>query len=551
MSMYCYQCEQVAKGTACEQVGTCGKSAEVAALEDLLIHAVKGISMYAHRAARLGRRDREIDAFVVQALFTTVTNVQFDPEPLHRSLLRAAVLRDRAQDLYAAAAARAGIAVETLAGPALWQPHHDLGGLVGQGHAVGIQRRLAVVGADITGLQELILYGLKGAAAYADHARVLGHEDPAVSARFHEVLDFLVAERPTVDELVARALAVGELNLRVMELLDAANTGAYGTPVPTRVRTTPVKGKCILVSGHDLKDLDLILTATAGTGINVYTHSEMLPSHAYPGLHRHPHLVGNFGGAWQDQRREFKQFPGVFYFTTNCIQKPDPAYLDRVFTGGLVGWPGVKHIGPDRDFAPLIAAAQAAPGFLADASPEHITVGFGHGALLGVADRVIAAVKAGAIRRFFLVGGCDGAKPGRNYYTELAEKIPADCVILTLACGKYRFNKLDFGEIGGIPRLLDLGQCNDAYGAIRVATALAGAFGCGVNDLPLSLILSWFEQKAVAILLTLLHLGIRGIRIGPSLPAFISPAVLDVLVEKYDLKPITSPDEDLKDILGG
>jgi hydroxylamine reductase len=401
----------------------------------------------------------------------------------------------------------------------------------------------------VAGLQELITYGLKGAAAYAHHAQILGREDPEVSAAFHEGLDFLAQDDPTADELVGWAMKAGELNLKVMELLDAAHTGSYGHPEPTEVRVTPLKGKAILVSGHDLKDLEELLKQTEGKGIHVYTHGEMLPCLAYPGLKKYKHLVGNYGGAWQDQRKEFDEFPGAILMTTNCIQQPREGYRGRIFTSGLVAWPGVTHIGPQRDFTPVIQAAQAAPGFAEDAPAETITVGFGRNAVLGVAEKVIGAVKAGAIRHFFLVGGCDGAKPGRNYYTDFAQQVPQDCVILTLACGKYRFNKLDFGRIDGIPRLLDIGQCNDAYSAVQIALALAEAFHCGVNDLPLSLILSWYEQKAVAILLTLLHLGIKNIRLGPSLPAFVTPAVLNVLVEKFNIAPISTPEKDLEAIL--
>jgi hydroxylamine reductase len=334
-----------------------------------------------------------------------------------------------------------------------------------------------------------------------------------------------------------------------MELLDAANTGAYGHPEPTPVRVTPRRGKAIVVSGHDLKDLEELLKQTEGKGVNVYTHGEMLPAHAYPALKKYEHLAGSYGGAWQNQRKEFDEFPGAILMTTNCLQKPKDTYKERLFTTGVVGWPGVTHIG-DRDFAPVIEAALAAEGFPEDGPDETILVGFGHEAVMGVAGKVIEAVKSGAVRHFFLIGGCDGAKPGRNYYTDLAQAVPDDCVILTLACGKYRFNKLDFGDIGGIPRLLDIGQCNDAYSAVQIALALAGAFETDVNSLPLSLILSWYEQKAVAILLTLLHLGIRDIRIGPSLPAFVSPAVLQVLVENFNIMPISTPDEDLKAILG-
>jgi hydroxylamine reductase len=548
--MYCYQCEQTAKGAACTSFGVCGKDPATAALQDLLVHAAKGVSMYAHRAAKLGARDPEIDRAVIAYLFATVTNVDFDPERLRGHLIEAAAMRDRAKKLYADAAAKSGAKVETLAGPAAWQPAADLAGLVRQGDDLALTKRQVQLGADVTGLQELILYGLKGAAAYADHARVLGHEDPAVYATFHEGLDFLSRDNPTTDELLGWAMKAGEVNLSVMGLLDAANTGAYGHPQPTAVRVTPVKGKCIVVSGHDLKDLAELLKQTEGKGVNVYTHGEMLPCHAYPELKKYKHLVGNYGGAWQDQKKEFEAFPGAILMTTNCIQKPAESYTGRIFTCGLVAWPGVRHIGPDRDFSPVIEAALAAPGFTSDMPEKKITVGFGHQAVLGAADKIVAAVKAKQIRHFFLVGGCDGAKSGRNYYTDFAQKVPKDCMILTLACGKYRFNKLEFGSIDGLPRLLDIGQCNDAYSAVQIAVALAGAFNCGVNDLPLSLVLSWYEQKAVAILLALLHLGIKNIRPGPSLPAFVTPPVLGVLVEKFGIAPITTPDADLAAILG-
>ncbi|HUT13048.1 MAG TPA: hydroxylamine reductase [Thermoguttaceae bacterium] len=548
--MFCFQCEQTKGGTGCTKVGVCGKDDQTATLQDLLVHATKGISMYAHRAGRLGAADREIDRFVIEALFTTVTNVDFDPQRLKQHLDRAAEIREKAKALYADACAKAGQTPEKLAGPAAWQPAGDLEGLVQQGLDVSVTSRRTALGEDVAGLQELVLYGLKGAAAYADHARILGQEDPEVYATFHAGLDFLTRENPTTDELVGWALKVGELNFKVMGLLDAANTGTYGHPEPTQVRTTPIRGKAILVSGHDLKDLEELLEQSEGKGINVYTHGEMLPALAYPGLKKYKHLVGNYGGAWQEQREEFDEFPGAILMTTNCIQNPRDGYRQRIFTSGLVAWPGVTHVGPDRDFTPVIEAALAAPGFEADEPEKTITIGFGRNAVLGVADKVVEAVKSGAIKHFFLVGGCDGAKPGRSYYTDFAQQVPDDCVILTLACGKYRFNKLDFGDIGGIPRLLDIGQCNDAYSAIQIAVALAKAFDCGVNDLPLSMILSWYEQKAVAILLTLLHLGIKNIRLGPSLPAFVTPAVLQVLVDNFNIAPIGTPEEDLQAILG-
>ena len=554
--MFCYQCEQTSKGTGCQQIGVCGKEPETAALQDLLVHATKGLSMYAHRAAQLGARDARVDRAMLEGLFATVTNVDFDPARIEEHLAQIAAARDKARGLYEAACAKAGKTPEKLLGPAAWQPAADRAGLVRQGEEVGVPRFQATLGTDIAGLLELTLYGLKGAAAYADHALVLGYEDAALYAQFHEALDFLAGQPTNVDAILGWVLKAGELNLKVMELLDRANTETYGHPEPTVVNVRPVKGKAILVSGHDLKDLEDLLKQSEGKGVNVYTHGEMLPCLAYPGLKKYKHLVGNYGGAWQNQAAEFDAFPGSILMTTNCIQSPRETYKGRIFTSGLVAWPGVQHVGGApgapgrRDFTPVIEAALAAPGFMADAPPKTITIGFGRNAVLGVADKVIDAVKQGKIRHFFLVGGCDGAKAGRNYFTELTQKLPDDCVILTLACGKYRFNKLEFGDIGGIPRLLDIGQCNDAYSAIQIAVALAGAFNCGVNDLPLSMVLSWYEQKAVAVLLSLLHLGIKNIRLGPSLPAFVTPSVLGVLVEKFAIKPITTADADIAAILG-
>jgi hydroxylamine reductase len=546
--MFCYQCEQTSQGKACTMLGVCGKDATTAALQDLLVHATKGLAMYAHRTRRLGVSDPEINQFTVEALFTTVTNVNFDPARLQGQLAEASRLRDRARRLYAEASLKADMTAQALGGPATWKAAADLDGLVRQGHAVSIEQRRQALGEDLAGLQELVTYGLKGMAAYVEHARILGQEDESVYAFIHEALDALTEPQPTADGLTALALKVGKVNLRVMELLDTANTSAYGHPVPTAVRIDPVRGKAILVSGHDLKDLEELLRQTEGTGIQVYTHGEMLPAHGYPGLKKYAHLVGNYGGAWQDQRREFSAFPGAILMTTNCIQKPKADYIGRIFTSGLVAWPGVAHVG-DRDFRPVIEAALAATGFGEDGPGKTITVGFGHNAVLGVADKVVAAVKSGDIKHFFLIGGCDGAKTGRNYYTELAQAVPADSLILTLACGKYRFNKLEFGTVAGLPRLLDVGQCNDAYSAIAIAQALADAFGTDVNHLPLSLVLSWYEQKAVVILLSLLQLGIQNIRLGPTLPAFVTPAVLKVLVDKFNVMPVTTPEADLAAIL--
>jgi len=546
--MFCYQCEQTAKGTGCTMSGVCGKDPRAAALQDLLAAMTREIGAVAHRARQAGVRDSATDRYVLEALFTTVTNVNFDPERIAQKIREGAAITARIRGLHEEACLRAGKTPETFP-TMLPQPlAGDLDAMVSQGEKVGIQQRMRAVGGERTSLQEFVFYGLKGMAAYADHAMILGREDDSIYSFFHEALNGLCDQTAPAETLIKLALRCGEMNLRTMALLDSANTAAYGEPTPTRVRVTPKAGKAIVVSGHDLKDLDALLEQTRGTGINVYTHGEMLPAHGYPGLKKHQHLVGNYGGAWQDQAREFDAFPGAILMTTNCIQRPRDSYRDRIFTSGLVAWPGVKHI-PDRNFAPVIKAALESPGFADDGPEQYITVGFGRNTLMSLLPRIAEAVKSGAVRHVFLIGGCDGAKSGRNYYTEFAQMVPKDCLIITLACGKYRFNKLDFGETAGLPRLLDCGQCNDAYSAITFAAALAKEFGCGVNDLPLSLVLSWYEQKAVAILLTLLHLGIRSIRIGPSLPAFISPSMLKTLSEQFNLMPTSDPRRDLETIM--
>jgi hydroxylamine reductase len=546
--MFCYQCEQTSQGQGCQVVGVCGKDENTATLQDLLIHAVKGISQYAHRARILGAADAEIDAFTIEAIFATLTNVNFDEDRMAELVYKAAQVKDSARTLYAEAAAKAGIPAETPQGPASWQPAATREALLAQGREQLIPVAFLAEGKETKNLEELAIYGLKGVAAYAYHAMALGSGAPASYATIHEILAALT-EPHTAEELLGLSLKVGELNFAVLEQLDHAHTETFGAPVPTQVRLHPLQGKAILVSGHDLHDLYQLLLQTEGLGINIYTHGEMLPAHGYPKLKAFKHLAGNYGGAWIDQADEFDKFPGAVLMTSNCIQQPKASYSARLFTAGPVQWPGVEHI-DSTDFAPVIAAALAAPGYSADGPADSITVGFGHNAVLGVAGTVIDAVKTGALRRFFLIGGCDGARSGRSYYTELAEQVPQDCVILTLACGKYRFNKQDFGTLGGLPRLLDLGQCNDAYSALKIAQALAGAFNCGVNDLPLSLVLSWYEQKAVAILLTLLWLGVRNIRIGPTLPAFLSPAVLELLNKNYNLMPTTTPEADLAAMLG-
>ena len=546
--MFCYQCEQTSKSEGCQTLGVCGKDETTATLQDLLIHVIKGVAMYAHRAGQLGVCDPEIDAFTIQAIFSTLTNVNFDSDRLVGLIHEAANTRDAARAMYERASVMAGTAPACLGGPAAWIPSSSLQGLLAQGQQTLLPARFITEGKEVSNLKELVLYGLKGVAAYAAHALALGAGDPVSFAKIHELLDFLTKPMPTAEQLLTNALAVGELNYRVMEILDNAHTETFGHPVPSKVRLHAMKGKAILVSGHDLHDLYALLEQTKGLGIQIYTHGEMLPAHGYPKLKAYEHLAGNYGGAWTDQADEFAEFPGAILMTSNCIQEPKLRYKNRIFTSGAVAWPGVLHIA-DQDFSPVIAAALQAPGYADDGAGEEITVGFGHNAVLSVADRVIDAVKTGAIRHFFLIGGCDGARSGRSYYTELAESIPADCLILTLACGKFRFNKLDFGELGGLPRLLDIGQCNDTYSALQIALALAKAFECGVNDLPLSLVLSWYEQKAVAVLLTLLHLGVRNIRIGPTLPAFLSAGVLDLLHEKFNLMAIGTAEEDLAAML--
>ena len=542
--MFCYQCEQTAKGEGCTKIGVCGKPSDVAALQDLLIYALKGLSLYAVEGRKFGINDPEANKLTCRAAFSTLTNVEFDPKRFIPIINQTVELREKLKGQIG----KKGGKVDFAEASANFKPEATLEGLVKQGETVGVQSDPSI-NPDILSLQQTLIYGIKGLAAYADHARILGKEDDAVYAFIHEGLAATLNKELGLDEWVGLVLKCGEINLKAMELLDAANTETYGHPVPTKVPLGAKKGKAILVSGHDLKDLEEILKQTEGKGIYVYTHGEMLPCHGYPKLKKYPHFYGHYGTAWQNQAKEFAEFPGAILMTTNCIQKPRDSYKDNIFTTGLVGWPGVTHVkGPD--FSPVIEKALSMPGFPEDTNGKEVMVGFGRNAVLGVADKVIEAVKSGAIKHFFLVAGCDGAKPGRNYYTEIVEKIPDDCVVLTLACGKFRFFDKDLGDIGGIPRLLDVGQCNDAYSAIQIAVALAGAFNCGVNDLPLSMILSWYEQKACAILLTLLYLGIKDIRLGPSLPAFITPNVLDVLVKNFNIMPISTPDADLKAILG-
>lgn len=541
--MFCYQCEQTAKNEACTKLGVCGKQPDVAALQDLLTYALKGLSQVAVEGRKVGIYDRDTNVFFCEALFSTLTNVNFDPEDLARFIKKTVDVRERIK----AKVKAAGGHVDFAEGPATWRPGSSVAELVRQGEAVGFDKD-PEPNPDIRSLKHTAIFGLRGVAAYADHAQILGQEDDTVYTALQEILADTLRLDLGLNDWVSRVLRVGEINIRAMELLDAANTGVYGHPVPTKVPLGHRKGKAILVSGHDLKDLEELLKQTEGKGITVYTHGEMLPCHGYPGLKKYEHLCGHYGTAWQNQAKEFAAFPGAILMTTNCIQKPQETYKDNIFTSGVVGWPGVRHV-HRTDFSPVIQRAMELPGFAEDTNGAHVMVGFARNTVLGVADKVIEAVKNGAIRHFFLVAGCDGAKPGRNYYTRFVELVPQDCVVLTLACGKFRFFDKDLGTIGGLPRLMDVGQCNDAYSAVQIALALSKAFNVGVNELPLSLVLSWYEQKAVAILLSLLYLGIKNIRLGPSLPAFISPNVLQVLVQNFDIKPISTPEEDLKAML--
>lgn len=540
--MFCFQCEQTEHGTGCTVVGVCGKTPEVSSLQDLLIHQLKGISFYMIRARKLGGSARHIDDFILPAMFSTLTNVNFDPTRFVEFNKTASKYLAEAKALYEAKAKETKQQTETIKDDVLAsvKQNSTVEDLEKLGEQVGVLGRRAMLGEDISGLQELIVYGLKGLSAYADHALYLGKYDPEVVAFVYEALDGVGYGNLSADGLLGLALRVGECNFKVMALLEDAATSTYGHPTPTTVRTTAVKGKCILVSGHDLRDLHDILVQTEGTGINVYTHGELLPGHGYPELKKFKHLVGNYGGAWQLQKMDFALFPGPIVMTTNCLIEPKQSYKNRIFTRSVVGWPGVQHI-PNDDFSKVIEAAKAAKGFEKDETPRFIQTGFGRNTVLSIAGQVIDAVKAGTVKHFFFIGGCDGSEGERNYFKELALNSPKDSMILTAGCGKYRFNKFDFGTVGGLPRLVDMGQCNDAYGAIQVGLALAKAFNTDVNSLPLSFAVSWFEQKAVAVLLTLLHLNVQNIHLGPHLPGFATPAILRILQEKFQLRPI-SPD---------
>ncbi len=547
--MFCFQCEQTTRGPGgagcATDKGVCGKDEATADLQDVLIHQLKGIGQYVSRLRGLGVADAPADSFILYGLFTTLTNVNFNRARFVEMIAEAARLRDRLRAAYEAAAKAAGQQPEILAGAAAFAPADNVAGLLAQAKAASVIVGREEVGEDVIGLRALLLYGLKGVAAYAHHAEVLGESRDEIAIGIAHALDVLASNPTDLGGMLEEALALGRLNFKVMETLDAANTGSFGAPSPHAVRTTPVEGKAILISGHDLRDLHELLEATKGTGINVYTHGEMLPAHGYPKLREYPHLAGNYGSAWQNQQVEFAAFPGPIVMTSNCLIEPQPLYRNRIFTSGPVGWPGIRHVA-NGNYGAVIQAAQALPGFTKTVEGPALTVGFGREAVLGAAGTVVEAVKSGAIRHFFLIGGCDGAAPGRNYFTEFAEQAPDDTMILTLGCGKYRFNSHDFGTIGGLPRLLDIGQCNDSYSALVIATALAGAFNCGVNELPLSLVVSWFEQKAAAVFLTLLALGVRNVRLGPTLPAFLTPAILDILVSQFGVLPITSAEADIE-----
>lgn len=525
--MFCFQCEQTAGCTGCTgQMGVCGKKSEIAELQDELTGALIGLA----RASDGNQPTESTHRVMLEGLFTTITNVNFNRETIQEQI--ESVTREKD-----ALIPRCGECAQ----PCGRNDNYDM-------------KELWNADADIRSLKSLILFGLRGMAAYAYHARMLGYSDEEVNSFFYEGL-FAVGEDWNMEQLLPVVLKVGEVNLKCMALLDKANTETYGNPVPTTVPLKVEKGPFIVISGHDLKDLQILLEQTRDMGINIYTNGEMLPAHAYPKLKAYPHLKGNFGTAWHNQQKEFADIPAPVLFTTNCLMPPKASYADRVFTTEVVSFPGVRHIAEDKDFTPVIQKALELGGYTEDKDftgingGKTVTTGFAHDTVLSVADTIIDAVKAGALRHIFLVGGCDGARSGRSYYTEFVKQTPADTAVLTLACGKYRFNDLDSGMIGGLPRIMDTGQCNDAYSAIKVAAALAEAFGCGINDLPLTLVLSWYEQKAVCILLTLLHLGMKNIYLGPTLPAFLSPGVLKFLTENYDIHRISTPEADLEQIL--
>lgn len=543
--MFCYQCEQTAGGKGCTKMGVCGKTPEIAALQDLLIYQIKGISCYAKEIVEKGENvDKSIVTFIENSLFTTLTNVNFDAD-FHVEMLK------ESQRIKEKIRKQVG-KIKNDTDHATYNLSETKSEMLEDAKKAGIMYDQKL-DPDIRSLRQTIIYGLKGISAYGHQARELGYYDDQVDNFYIRALEATTDDTLSVEELIRWTMRTGDMSVAVMKKLDEANTTVYDNPSPHKVNVHIKKGPFIIVSGHDLRDLEMLLEQTEGKGINIYTHGEMIPSHGYPGLKKYPHLVGNFGSAWQNQQKEFDNIPGCILMTTNCLMRPRETYKDRIFTTSVVGWDGVKHIpkGKDgkKDFTEIINKALELGGYEEDQEPHEILVGFGHNATLSNAETIVNAVKDGKIRHFFLIGGCDGARPGRSYYTEFAKMVPDDCIILTLACGKYRFNKLEFGEVAGLPRLLDVGQCNDAYSAVRIATALADAFGTDVNGLPLSLIISWYEQKAVADLLALLSLGIKGIFLGPTLPAFLSPNVLQYLVDTFNLRLISTPEDDLKTCL--
>ncbi|WP_193014655.1 hydroxylamine reductase [Proteus sp. FME41] len=548
--MYCVQCEQTMKtpvGNGCAYAqGMCGKTAETSDLQDLLVAVLEGLSAWALAARSVDIIDHDVDSFAPRAFFSTLTNVNFDSDRIVGYAKEAIYFRESLKSRTLAKNAAIQVtnprAEIQLAG-------NDLDSLQKQAQLFALNGDKAKIGDDLHGLRMLCLYGLKGAAAYMEHAHVLGQYDNEIYAEYHHYMAWLGTDPADMNELLESAMGIGQMNFRIMAILDKGETQAYGNPTPVTVNVRPIAGKAILISGHDLKDLQMLLEQTEGKGINIYTHGEMLPAHGYPELKKYKHLVGNYGSGWQNQQIEFAKFPGPVLMTSNCIIDPNVGnYGDRIWTRSIVGWPGVKHITGD-DFSDMIEQAQSLDGFPYSEIEHLITVGFGRETLLNAADTVIDLVSQKKLRHVFLVGGCDGSRGERSYYTDLAREIPQDCLIMTLACGKYRFNKLDFGTLEGLPRLLDVGQCNDAYSAIMLAVNLAEKLGCGVNDLPLSLILSWFEQKAIVILLTLLSLGVKNIYTGPTAPAFLTDNLLAVLNEKFGMRSITTPEQDLKDIL--
>lgn len=555
--MFCYQCEQTANGKGCTRLGVCGKTPEIANLQDLLIYQVKGISCYGKVLSELGHPiEKAVIAFIESVLFTTLTNVNFDAEVHVQLLQESQKIKDSLREKVSASEGSSNLHDSDYCSCHTAQAQYRLPStkseMLHDAPIAGIMYDKSL-DPDIRSLRQTILYGLKGISAYGHQARELGYCSDQVDSFYITALESLTDDRLTVEELIRMTMRTGEAAIEVMKVLDEANTSVYGNPSPHTVNVHIRKGPFIIVSGHDLKDLEMLLRQTEGTGINIYTHGEMLPSHGYEGLKKYPHLVGNFGGAWQDQQKQFDGIPGCILMTTNCLMRPRESYKDRIYSTNVVGWEGVKYIPkkPDgtKDFSEIIRHSLELGGFTQDVEPHEILVGFGHHATLSYADKIVQAVESGKLRHFFLIGGCDGARPGRNYYTDFAQLVPKDCMILTLACGKYRFNKMDFGEVAGLPRLLDIGQCNDVYSAIRIATALADAFNTDVNGLPLSLIISWYEQKAVADLLALLSLGIRNIYLGPELPAFLSPNVLQYLVDTFHLRKITNPEDDIKTCL--